>query len=547
MMGFDGVDLPPPKDWQKFERLCRDLWEVIWEDSNTQMNGRNGQEQAGVDIFGTRRRDGKLSGVQCKRRNLSAYTLKFQQKNLRDAVQDAKSFVPSLRGEFILAHTGKRDTKTQEVARQIAAEHDSSGEFEVYVYSWDDIQEKLCTYPALLLKHYPWLNAAALTLAAQIPAGFTQLGDSTRAHIGPEASQLVMLSHVADRTWPLEAEHQAEIEMIRTLLAQGLPGAALAQALALRARIWNSCAGATRARLLVLLGHSQFELGNTPEAAKYLMEAATHAPTDAAIQAQVALGHSLAENIAAARHWAHKSLEQDPTNIVAVQVAAIHDERSDEDIVLEHERNIGIRAELYVAVGHRAANRRDIAVARKWFERAIEVNNACPEFLAVAGQAIVDSVHMKLSARYYLSSDARRDLMRAVSLLDNAIKPLVDEGARRARVSWYVARLVAKRMLHAPDAADAAEHALQSCGFHTELIHLRAAIASEAGDHRKVVELLDALPPPRTIDDMGLLAAAYGGLGRYDRCIDNLRALLARPDLGAVPDLLTESQMRSVT
>ena len=52
MDGFDGHNLPPPTDWQKLERLCRDLWAEIWADPNTLANGRLGQSQNGVDVYG---------------------------------------------------------------------------------------------------------------------------------------------------------------------------------------------------------------------------------------------------------------------------------------------------------------------------------------------------------------------------------------------------------------------------------------------------------------------------------------------------------------
>ncbi len=44
--------LPPPSNWQDFETLCWRLWKAIWNDRNTQKNGRQGQPQAGVDVFG---------------------------------------------------------------------------------------------------------------------------------------------------------------------------------------------------------------------------------------------------------------------------------------------------------------------------------------------------------------------------------------------------------------------------------------------------------------------------------------------------------------
>ncbi len=46
------LDLPPPRDWQAFEDLCRDLWAELWDDPNAAKHGRTGQKQRGVDVFG---------------------------------------------------------------------------------------------------------------------------------------------------------------------------------------------------------------------------------------------------------------------------------------------------------------------------------------------------------------------------------------------------------------------------------------------------------------------------------------------------------------
>jgi class 3 adenylate cyclase len=42
----------PPNDPRAFESLCLDLWRYDWHDPNAQKNGRSGQPQAGVDVFG---------------------------------------------------------------------------------------------------------------------------------------------------------------------------------------------------------------------------------------------------------------------------------------------------------------------------------------------------------------------------------------------------------------------------------------------------------------------------------------------------------------
>ena len=64
MTDFTSVGIPKPKDWQALERHCRRLFELSFSDPAVQNNGRAGQPQHGVDIFG--RRDGgkgRLVGI----------------------------------------------------------------------------------------------------------------------------------------------------------------------------------------------------------------------------------------------------------------------------------------------------------------------------------------------------------------------------------------------------------------------------------------------------------------------------------------------------
>ena len=50
------LQLRKPENWQDFERLCKALWGEIWECSDTiKRNGRQGQVQKGVDVYGIKK------------------------------------------------------------------------------------------------------------------------------------------------------------------------------------------------------------------------------------------------------------------------------------------------------------------------------------------------------------------------------------------------------------------------------------------------------------------------------------------------------------
>lgn len=54
-----------PKNWQDFELLCYHLWRAEFKSTVISRNGRQGQNQNGVDIYGTLL-DGSFFCIQCK-------------------------------------------------------------------------------------------------------------------------------------------------------------------------------------------------------------------------------------------------------------------------------------------------------------------------------------------------------------------------------------------------------------------------------------------------------------------------------------------------
>jgi hypothetical protein len=155
MPAVSSLQLPPPKHWQDFETLCHDLWRAIWNDPNAQKNGRQGQPQCGVDIYGRPNQGVAWAGIQCKgRNNLSCQTV--TQDELLAEVEKAKSFKPLL-SDYTIATTAPRDAAIQEVAREITERHRKCRLFNVHAWSWDDIGEELGRFPQVVTAHYPQL------------------------------------------------------------------------------------------------------------------------------------------------------------------------------------------------------------------------------------------------------------------------------------------------------------------------------------------------------------------------------------------------------
>lgn len=143
---------PPPRSWEEFELLCADLFRNIWNDPGTQKNGRSGQPQHGVDIFGRPDRGTSYAGVQA--RNKVQAPKAVTPAELRSEVQKARKFVPALEN-FILATTAPNDARLQEEARRLTEANAAEGLFSVEVWGWDEIESRLAECPDVIARHYP--------------------------------------------------------------------------------------------------------------------------------------------------------------------------------------------------------------------------------------------------------------------------------------------------------------------------------------------------------------------------------------------------------
>ena len=129
----------PPNDSTAFESFCLDLWKDIWQDSNAQKNGRRGQRQDGVDLFGHENR--LVVGVQCKQKDGRLWA-QVTPDELAEEVKAARRFTPKL-ASFILATTAPRDAAVQQRANQLKEQHKEVGLFTVAVWAWEDIWHEL--------------------------------------------------------------------------------------------------------------------------------------------------------------------------------------------------------------------------------------------------------------------------------------------------------------------------------------------------------------------------------------------------------------------
>lgn len=136
------TQLRKPENWQDFERLCKKLWGEIWNCSDTiQRNGRNGQSQHGVDIYGVPQGLNVYYGIQCKGKDEYTHS-QLTEEEIDREIAKAKLFEPSLK-RFIFATTANKDVAVETYIRKKNVENLKEGFFEIYISCWEDIVDLL--------------------------------------------------------------------------------------------------------------------------------------------------------------------------------------------------------------------------------------------------------------------------------------------------------------------------------------------------------------------------------------------------------------------
>ena len=153
-MDFRAKQIVPPRDWAVFEDLCLAIFRAEWNDVLAQKNGRNGQPQHGVDVYGSPRPERDLLyGVQCKGKDRN-YAAKATVDELKIELAKAEKFTPSL-AHWIFATSAIKDGKLQQTARELSAERVAKELFPVTVLGWEDIQSLLSLHPDVIQDFYP--------------------------------------------------------------------------------------------------------------------------------------------------------------------------------------------------------------------------------------------------------------------------------------------------------------------------------------------------------------------------------------------------------
>ncbi|MCA1440804.1 hypothetical protein I6F07_11400 [Ensifer sp. IC4062] len=152
-----------PSKWQTFEDLTCALFAEVWKDPTAQKNGRTGQPQHGVDVYGSPEwKPGSYFGVQCKGKDRD-FGAKATKSEFDRELAKAEKFAPTL-GRWYFATTAEVDVELQEHARTVSAARVAAGKFEADILGWGALKALIAKHPSVIRQFYPDLAARAVDL-----------------------------------------------------------------------------------------------------------------------------------------------------------------------------------------------------------------------------------------------------------------------------------------------------------------------------------------------------------------------------------------------
>ncbi|WP_420996545.1 PIN domain-containing protein [Cupriavidus sp. 30B13] len=148
-------EIPLPKNEADFERMCAQVYGVVFNDRMPKMNGRRGQVQGGVDVFVKEPSVGRV-GIQCKK-----YTMKpVKWEDVEDEVGKADKHKAPIK-KLILATTAPNDAPLLKKVQELSDDREAKGLFPVEVEFWEDICNHIDRFPVLQDSYAPHTPGAA--------------------------------------------------------------------------------------------------------------------------------------------------------------------------------------------------------------------------------------------------------------------------------------------------------------------------------------------------------------------------------------------------
>ncbi len=524
MTNFSNLQVPPPSNWQDFETLCRDLWREIWKDSNTQKNGRQGQRQHGVDIYGRPDLEKLWAGVQCKGKDNTYEKKSISKYEVKTEVEKAKLFAPKL-SEFIIATTGPKDQEIEQMARTITDKHLKCDLFSVHIWGWKDIVERLEDFPDVTEKHYPGLNPNTQASYENIDdiKKLTQTSLENQANIKeaiyPLSKKINKLEYAINVNQPdismdiLTPEYQAELDHARDLIENHKGKEALVFLEGLKNRCWSNANPIVKFRIVTNIGAAKLSLNCNQEASKLFIEALQYNPTDEKALCNASLAYLLIGQYDKAKNYAEKVLELNPanSNAYSLLIQTFPSKYNLTKIIAKVPEQYRNSCDVAYAISFIARKMNDQVESKKWLEIADSNNkDGNPDVKGALGTMILELVTKEESIIYgdQLSNVQREQILKAIKLLNFAWNSVVNTDIQNLRLDWLLNRAIAKDLAgEIDDAIKDAETLLELDPLNPIFIRQRAFLSFKKDDDDKTLAILKKIQSSKEVPEAPLLIA----------------------------------------
>lgn len=293
-------EITKPTDDSAFEDMCARVYGDVFEDRLAKINGRQGQAQAGIDVF-VNSANGRI-GIQCKKYADGTLKLKHVKEELARA---DKANVPIVR--LVVATTAASDSTLVREVQDLSDAREKLGQFPVCVEFWEEICRHIRGSGKLSRDYAP--NAPGAMFDRIKEEGQTMLASIQRIEASLTGSSLP-----SGRPESVDKLISSQLDEVNDFLKSCRYKDALERLGSLGANL--TCFDEhQKARWHLQRGICRWHLGDLPNASADMLLSAELFPDDDKIAAGKVRGLVLADDVSAALEAGTQAVLKHPTSV----------------------------------------------------------------------------------------------------------------------------------------------------------------------------------------------------------------------------------------
>lgn len=518
---------PAPTRWQEFEELCLDIWTVIWEDDTAQKNGRQGNPQKGVDVFGIPKGEEQMQGVQCKGK--TNYDKKTVTKTELDKeIAKAEKFEPPL-SHFYMATSGGVGSEIQEYANKLSIERKKQGKFGVSIMGWDWILSKMGTEKFIhIAEKYNYIQSATEASPSEADSiktvGDAKLESGALQNINSASSGGVINQTINITQYSNGGDDMsALVDYTKKLLEDRKPGEALDYIASIYAKVMESDSDHEKYRLITNKASAYLQLNETDKAAALFLEAYQyHKKDEDKALCNVSLAHLILGNMTEAVEFANQAIKINDKNARAysLKIQALKEDKTLDELTKLVPTELHTNAEIAHAMSFISQRKGEREKTREWIEIAYKTDPNDLEIKASLALILIEPLANTYGFMGQLSADDKKDISRAIKLYDEVIESYADDAGRKSNAVHLYNRGAARRL--SGDVAGAVSDTEIAVKYESDNLDYKKHLAQlyyENGQSAKSIELLEELATKDELPEMKIALA--------ERLIEDNQALKA--------------------